>query len=355
MWKKHKVAVIGLLLLAVVLAAGVTSYALAQSSGGSQTTASGNVISRHVDYNVNLQVSGDLSTVNPKLQGVLPLNLSAQGGADVQKSDNGPQVQGNLQLNGLDGIIQKLSARGGSGLQGSLGGTLAKSILSNLQFIAVDHDLYLNLGGAWYDTGDLTQVKRPGNRRDNGSGTAEAQGKACLQGAFPGGAKALLTNVQQSPDTVDGVATTHYTASTDLDKALTEAAAAATNCGKTAEAAKLTAAKGQIESATKQLNLEWWIDGGNQVRQVKVDVDVNPSALAPVLEADAPQGKAARVDAILKGITDVKLDAQVKFSQFGQDFQIQKPSGDVQPLKNLMGLLGHHKRGDQGAPATMQQ
>ena len=363
MQKRYKLTLMSIVAVAALLIAGLGSFALAQSGDGSQAPdQQGNHVSRHVDYDVNLQVNGDLSAVDAKLAGVLPLNLSAKGGADIQKGDSGPQVQGNLQFGGFDALIQKFaSGSGANNGQAALGAGMIGSYLSDIQFVAIDKDVYVKLGGTWYDTAGMTKHgdgARPDENADNG---AKDQAKACVETAFPGGPKALLKDVKTSQEDIDGVSTTHTTASVDIDKALTEASAAATSCGKADEAAKLEAAKAQIAGSIKTVNLEWWIDGDGQLRQAKAAVEVDPSALAPLVEQMAANKPArhgngavgapdtAKIDAALKGITSVKLDATVKFSRFGEDFQIAKPDGDIKPLSDLMGMAGGCKHGRGGA------
>jgi len=345
----------GFLAMAVVLIAGLASYAVAQSSGGAQTPAVQAVqngdASRHVDYDVTLQVNGDLTAVDPKLQGILPLNLSAKGGADIAKSGDSPAAQGNLQLSGVDAVIQKLAAEnGGVSSQAALGAGLISGFLSDIQFVAVDKVIYVNLGGTWYDTGDMS---RHGDAKPDDENGDKDKARACAKDAFPGGPKALLKDVKTvGQEDIDGAATTHTTATVDLDKALTEAATAARNCGKTDEAGKLETAKSQILGAVKQLNLDWWTDTDGQLRQAKAAIELNPASLAPLAAGmaankpgDKPDGKAKiNAEAVLKGITSVKLDATVRFSRFGEDFQIAKPDGDIKPLKDLLGFAGGHKR-----------
>ncbi|MHB8859047.1 MAG: LolA-like protein [Thermoleophilia bacterium] len=351
MLKRHKFPLYGVLVAAIVVIAGLGSYALAQSGDSGQAPATqSDGTSRHVDYDVNLQVAGDLSAVNPKLQGILPLNLEATGSADVQKGDSGPQVQGNLQLSGVDAIVQKLTAGNGGGGNAALGG-LVNGALSDLQFVAVDKDVYVKLGGAWYDTGSLEG--HHGQKPDaENSGGASKPDKAAIAAAFPGGPKALLKDVKTvGQENIDGVTATHTSATVDVDKALTEASTAARNAGKTAEADRLDAARAQIESAVKQVNLDWWIDGSGNLVQARAAVEINPSSLAGLVPQKAGSTDSARIDSVLKGITSVKLDATVKFSHFGESFQIARPDGTITPLKDLIGPFGVHKGGsDSGQP-----
>ncbi len=364
MLKRRKFPLWGLLVAVAIVIGSIGSYALAQSGSDSGSPAvPSDGPSRHVDYNFNLQVNGDLSAVNPKLQGLLPLNLSAQGGADVEKTANGPAVKGDVQLGGFDAIVQKLTAGDGTnGGSGALGSSLINSLLSNVQFVAVDKDIYVKLGGSWYDTGTMSGHKgeKPGGGGTSGNAAEKDKARAGLAGAFPDGPKALLKDVKTvGTEDIDGTATTHYSASIDVDKALTDAAAAARNSGNTDEAAKIDAAKGQITGAFKTFNVEWWMDGSNEVRQAKLAVDVNPSSLAPLVTqmaaGHAPKAGQTtdkpKIDptAVLNGITSVSLNATVKFSHFNEDFQIAKPDGNIQPLKDLIGSFGGHKGGADNA------
>jgi len=361
MMKRNRLMFFGLLVAVFVIIAGVGSYAVAQSGGDHPSTATiADGASRHVDYDVTLQVNGDLSAVNPKLQGLLPLNLNAKGGADIEKTTDGPAVQGNVKLSGLDTVIQKLSAGSGSSNgTATLGAGIISGALSDLQFVAVDHNLYVNLGGIWYDTGDMAGKKCRNSGEDS---AAKDQAKSCAEDAFAGGPQALLKDVKTiGHEDIDGTSTTHNSATVDLDKALTEASIAARNCGKTDEAARLDAAKSQITGAFKTLKVEWWIDDIGQLRQARIAVEANPASLASLAvqrlnekpAVNNTVGKAAINPAdVLKGITSVTLNATVKFSNFGEDFHIAKPGEDIKPLKDLMGLMGGHKSG-QGHGANL--
>ena len=339
MIRKHKILAVGMLALVLALVAGVGSYALAQTGGGQQSAPAGSVASRHADYNVSLQVNGDLSKVNPKLQGILPLNLTAKGGVDIQKTGSGAAVKGDLQLGGLDQIIQKVVAAGkGSGNGSAAIGNLVSGAISDLNFVEVDHHMYVQIAGSWYDvTSGCKQSGKPGIAPTAKPGD-KAAGEARLKSLIPGGPKSLLSNINTSPDTIDGVSTTHYTASVDVNKAIDDAVAALNSKGKTAQAGELQADRGQIVAAAKQLDLEWWMDGSGQLRQVKLAVEIDPSALASLVPAGNARG--GRLAGVLKDITSVKLDATVKFSQFGTDFQIAKPDGNILQLKDLMSLAG---------------
>jgi len=344
MLKRHRLPLLALIAVVAIITAGLGSYALAQSGDGSPTAAPPeNGDSRHVDYNVELKVAGDLSAVDPKLQGLLPLDLSASGGADVEKTENGPAVQGDLKLGGIDAVVQKLATGDGANTaQTAFGSSLVNSILSDIQFTAVDQNLYLKLGGAWYDAGSLAgrDCRRPEGDETSGAGSADKdKTRAALAAAFPGGPRELLKDEKTiGPEDIDGTATTHRSATIDLDKALTGASTAARNSGKAAEADKLDASRAQIISAVKQLNLDWWLDSNGELIQGKLALEIDPSVLSPLAEH-------------LKGITSVSLNATVKFSNFGEDFQIARPDGDIKPLSDLTGMFGGRHGGDDDGNA----
>src|SRR5659263_69623 len=254
MRKRHKLLSTLFMATLLILVAGLGSYALAQSDDAAQPPAAGSdEISRHVDYDVTLQVNGDLSAVDPKLAGILPLSLNAKGGADLGRGENGPEVNGNLQVTGLNTIIQKIAAENGAGdARAALGAGIVQSALSDLQFVAVDNDMYVKLAGTWYNTGDMSKLhgRKPdgdsdnaeanadesgaddANANDANAGEAKDQDHACAESAFPGGPQALLKDVKTVGQDIDGTGTTHYQATVDLDKAITEAATVARNCGR---------------------------------------------------------------------------------------------------------------------------
>jgi hypothetical protein len=343
LWQKHKITFAGIAVLAAVLVAMLAGIAAAQSQDDQSAAPSRQqVASRHVDYDVSLQINGDLSSVDPKLAGVLPLNLNASGGADIHKSDSGPSASGDLKLDGFNALVQKF-AGGDTADSGraALGANIVGGILSDVQFTAVDKHLYVQLGGVWYDAGDMTRHQGAHGHHDNGDTGHNDAACACAEGAFAGEPQALLKNQKTvGQEDIDGVSTTHYSASIDVDKALTEGAAALTSCGKTDEAAELEAARTQISGAIKQVDLQWWLDGDSQLIQARATVNVEPAslaALAQTLDPHSGSGHGDQAVAVLNGIQSVTLDATVKFSRFGEDFQIEKPAGEIQPLEGLLG------------------
>lgn len=352
MLKQHKLAVLGILFLIVIAAAGIGSYAMAQSDGEEQAPAI-NDAAGHVDYDVSLQVTGDLAAVDPRLAGVLPLNLTAKGSADIKKSENGIEAKGDVALGGLETLAQMAAAASGDARNAQSAGALVSGALSDVQFVAVDKNLYVNLLGSWYDTGSLAagHQNRGDDEKPDDVKKDEARA-ACPEGTARPDLKSFLKDQKQvGTESIDGVSTTHFSASIDVDKALTDAAAMARACGKPDEAAQLDAARAQILGAAKALNVEWWIDADGQVHQVKADIQLAPSALAPLVSGMAgasDPAQAAKVTAALSGVQSVSLQATVKLSHIGEDFQVAKPDGIIKPLEDLTRMMGAFGGGTDG-------
>ncbi|MCL6106895.1 MAG: hypothetical protein M1309_06095 [Actinobacteria bacterium] len=354
MLKKRKFKIAGFAIVAVAIAAILGGYALAESGGPVTAATAPGTHSRQIDYNVSLQVNGNLSGVNPKLKGLLPLNLTAKGSADVQYSAGAVSATGNLQLGGISQIVQNLTGSGAGGNSHSGLGGIVSSSLSDVQFTEVNHDLYVKLAGSWYEVGNLASPAchkggKPGAAHPGAAGSRPNLKN--LKSYFPGGPEALLKDQKTvGQESIGGVNTTHYSASVDVDKAITEAETALKNTGKTQQAARLDAARPQIDAAAKELSLDWWVDGSKNLRQVKIAVEIDPSGLTTL--AAAHGGKDAHLVNILKGITSVKLDATIDLSHFNENFNITKPGGNTPSLKSLLtlaGLGGHPWHKQQGS------
>ena len=108
---------------------------------------------KHLDYDVKLDIKGDASALGPELEGMLPFSLGISGGVDIDNRSDKAKAQGNIKFSGLDKIFQALAGSQGSvDAQTTLGIDMIGSSLSDMQFILLDEKAYIKMGGSWYET-----------------------------------------------------------------------------------------------------------------------------------------------------------------------------------------------------------
>ncbi len=339
MKKVLPVFLIGVAVLLAVAASGCGGSASSTTAIDNAIHNSSNVKSEHVDFNVALGVNGDLSTVEPTLKGLLPLNLTIAGGTDIDMKDqSNPKAQGNIKIGGLDKLFSSIGQAEGSNPQTSMGLGLLSGMLSNIDFVLVDNDLYIKVSGNWYDTGNLSSAA--GGLKLPTTGTTV--NSSCYQNAAKDtskfGAEKIFKNIQDmGNETIDGASTHHYKADINFDSLLTQVANATRDCGNAQAAGGIEAAKSQIGSVFKTASVEMWIGDDNYFHQAKLDLAMDPSVIAGL--AGGTSTSSAQGAAALKAIQSITFNVTVKQSKFNGSFNISKPSGNIQKLSDVLGGL----------------
>jgi hypothetical protein len=319
--QKLPVLLIGFILI-VAIALGGCGQESTNQTVDDAIQESQNVKSQHADFNLDLLVTGDFSSLGPQFQNLKEIRLGVAGGADVDNRDTeNPKAKGNLRFEGLQQLLGSLIPPEGADAQTQMGINLLGSLLSDVEFVVVDKRAYVRLAGTWYDAGDASSLSELGGGLNlGGLNPGEAGANAqCYQDAMRDpsrfGADKLFSNLQEvGEETIDGADTRHLTADVDLDKTLTAAAEIARSCGDAEAAGGIEGGKQELISIFRTLAVEMWIDNDNNFRQVKLSIEID--------------GKA------------INLDANVKLSRFNEEFGITKPEGNIQKLEDLLGGLG---------------
>ncbi|MHB8858168.1 MAG: hypothetical protein ACYC6Z_01595 [Thermoleophilia bacterium] len=372
--KKINALVLGFLLLAVMAFSAVAATGCGGSSAqpsdviDSAIANNANTKSGHVDYDVKLDVQGDASAMGAEFQGLLPLTLGISGGADFDNNDaKNPKAQGNISVTGLDKILSSIaSSEGSSDASTTMGLNLIGSMLNDVKFVTLDQKLYLNLGGTWYQTdassassglGGLGGLSGLGGSLGSGiSGTGTSTGTstvdtACLENAFKDksrfGANNILSNIQDAgTENINGADARHFKADINLDGLLTQTANAMRDCGQAESAGAVEAGKSQLGTMFKTKTVEMWIDNNNNFVQVKLNLELDPSAIANLAgslggtstDGTSTDGGAGAAASALKSIT---FSVNLKMSNLNQSVTITKPSGNILNLNDLLsGGLG---------------
>lgn len=363
------------LLLAAVLSAAAV-FAVVAGCGSSTTPATSindgvknlsNVKSAHVDFNVSLAVNGNGSAIGAQYKDLLPLNVTIGASADVNGKDpKNPQAQGTIKIGGINQILSTQTKSKNLNTQQMQALTTIESALGNLPFVFVGHDLFVSIGGNWYQTssgsllpssgssGHSTTVPGATSTSTGASTTSATTGTstgtsttAALQGCFTNafkdtskfGADKVLKNLKDTGTvTINGTSTHHYTGDIDFSSLLTQVASTARDCGNSSIAAGITAAKNQIGTVFKSGTVDFWIASGNSIQQAQLDLKLDPKAAASLL---GMLGGSLNSDAkTLNALTLVELKMSVTLSHQNENFNITKPQGNIQNLSTYIKSLG---------------
>lgn len=340
--KKLMVLLISLMLVMAVATAGCGKTSPSETVDKA-LTQSQSFTTEHVDYDVNLGIKGDMSALGSEFSSLGDFSFAVKGGMDIDKKNaDSPKVKGKVAITGLDDIIKGLASAGGSSASDpdtQMGLNLISGFLSDIEFVVVDKKGYVKLAGSWYDMGDSSSLTDLGSTAgvDLSSSTSNSK---CYEDAMKDtskfGSDKLMKGLQEVGDEkVDGTDTRHFKADIDLDKSLTTMADIARGCGDSEGAGGLEGGKKEINSMFKTFTIEMWVDKDNNMRQLKVNVEIDGKAIS-----DAAGSMTGSDSSSTGGLEAITLDFTAKFSRFGEDFNITKPEGDILKLEDLMGSSG---------------
>jgi len=339
------------LLLGALLTAALLVTVIASGCGGDSETPEQKVDKSiqkqkdikkmHVAYDMNLEVKGDAKQLGSEFEGLLPLTLGVKGEADVDNSGKNPEAKGNIKLDGLDKIFSGLAGASGElDAETTLGLGMISNMFNDMQFVLVDEKLYIMLAGTWY----VTDASSAGDMAGLGSDVTEQTGnidQQCVTNAMSDtskfGAAQVLTGVTLvGTETENGVEVSHIKASLDLDKAMTSLANVMRDCGGAESAGALEASKSELNKMFKQKEMEMWIDKDSNMVKVKINMELDPAAIADT--AGSLSGSSTTSDA--SGLDSITISMTLNMSNFNQDVDISKPSGNIVPLEDLLGSFG---------------
>lgn len=341
---KKALTLLAVLLLAAVAVAGC-GKAPAGETVDKAIQKSQDVKSEHMEFSVDLVINGNPALLPSQFQGLLPLTLTVNGGADSDSSDPAsPKAKGNISITGIDKILNGLAQSPGVDPQTQTRLSLIAGALANLEFVMVDKKMYLKIAGTWYDLGDFSPTGDFSalggvSRLTPGTTGANAQ---CYTDAMKDPAKfgsdKLLTNLQEAgSENIDGTSTRHFTADVNMDQLLTALADIARGCGDAQNAADIEASRNETTSFFRSFKIELWIDSDDNFRQIKLAIDGNPQALSGTMPN---LGGTSGAGAAFAGIEGISLNMTSKFSQFGATFDIAKPEGNIMKIEDVLGGMG---------------
>ncbi|MHB1324998.1 MAG: LolA-like protein [Thermoleophilia bacterium] len=340
--------VVALALGAVLLAALLFSMLAAVGCGSKESPAelidksmqkSKDSKTKHLDYDVKLDIKGDASVLGPEREGMLPFSLGIKGGVDIDTRSDKPKAQGNIKFDGLDKVIQGLaSSQGSLDAQTTRRMDMIGSLQSNMEFILLDQKMYIKMGGSWYEM-DASSAGSATGASGRTSGTANMD-QNCIISAVqdPGkfGSGKIMTDIQEvGNETINGTDTRHLKANLDLDKTLTEMANTMRDCGGAKSAGGLEAGKSELSKMVKSKSIEMWIDKDGNLLQVKVDVELDPAAISQTAGALSGADTSSA-----SGLESIAISIKLTISDLNKEMNISKPEGNILKLEDLFGGSG---------------
>lgn len=302
----------------------------------------------HTDYDVSFEIKGDASAMGTEYAGLLPMTMAVKGGLDTDSTTEPAKMKGDIQITGIDKIMQSLAEAGGESMDQNTRDALNQfsGVLSGMEFVSVDKNAYIKIAGSWYETGDLgsgmDSLGSLGSLGGLGSmGTdASSVNTKCYQDAMKDPAKMGADNLfketqEMSEEKIDGVDTRHFKAKIDFDKALTQMGTISKECGDTEASAGLETAKTDVGKMFSKAEVEMWIDKDSNLRQMKMTIEMDPASLSS-LASGLSSGSSDSTDAAAKALESISFNMSFKFSKFNESMDITKPSGTIMKMEDLM-------------------
>ncbi|MHB8793698.1 MAG: LolA-like protein [Thermoleophilia bacterium] len=301
----------------------------------------GEVKKVHIDYDMNVKIEGDDAALGAEFEGLLPFELGFKGAADVDNSSDKTKAKGNITLTGLSDIFESLAgASGEMDAEMTLGLGMVSSMFENMEFVLLNETLYIQLAGTWYETDAASAGSATGLGSDVAENSTDID-QDCIEKAMSdpnkfGATKIMTEVVEVGTEQVNGTETKHYKANLDLDKALTEMSTVMRDCGSDEGAGALETTKSELNKMFKKKEIEMWIDKDNNLVQLKVTVELDPAAIADTADEFGSDSASSGAE----GLDSIMVTLNLKMSNFNQDFDVTKPSGNILPLEDLLGSFG---------------
>ncbi|MFA5801499.1 MAG: hypothetical protein WC911_03385 [Thermoleophilia bacterium] len=307
----------------------------------------------HTDYDVSFEIKGDASAMGPEYAGLLPMTMAVKGGLDTDSTNEPAKMKGDIQITGIDKILQSLSQAGGESMDQKTKDALNQfsGVLSGMEFVSVDKNAYIKIAGSWYETGDLGSgmdslgsLGSLGGMGTTGLGSmgtdASDVNTKCYEDAMKDPAKMGADNLfketqEMSEEKIDGVDTRHFKAKIDFDKALTQMGTISKECGDTEASAGLETAKTDVGKMFSKAEVEMWIDKDSNLRQMKMTIEMDPASLSS-LASGLSSGSSDSTDAAAKALESISFNMSFKFSKFNEEMNIVKPAGEIMKMEDMI-------------------
>lgn len=298
-----------------------------------------------MEYDFDLEVGGGLTALGITSTGTgtamsetMTLVLGVNGKIEVDNNNpDQPKFKGDVNIEGMEEMMEQLSVlRGMSGAEAAVAMDMIGSMFAKMEMIRVGDKFYIKIQNTWYET-SAQDASMLGTVPVNLSGSiSECEKKLKESDRFL--LSNLLKDVQElSGESIDGVETRHFKANVDAQKLVDESAAALRECGGDESVAKMLEEikDDDLASLFRTGEVELWIDSENNIRQIRINLDVNMETLAAMGGSALSSDQAEALKE-----AKLKMSGTIKLSAFGGQFSISAPA-NPKPMGDLMsGLRG---------------
>lgn len=287
----------------------------------------------HEEFDVQIEVDGDLSSLGSDYKDLLPASMGVKGSADLDQTDpENIKADIALELDVAD-VLDKLmqtSLGDTMGSDAALGMNMIGSMLENINIRMVDQMLYMELMGSWYEM-DISDASSSSPVDLGSASSADTQ---CIQDKLVP-SRMLKDIADKGKEKIDETDTTHITASLDSGAAVDLLAEVSKDCSDSEMTdSDITQAKDMLEQMVTKADIEVWIDGDDNIRKVSVNMEMDMSAIADLAGSEMDPQSAE----VLNGMT-AKVTMTLQMSKFGEEVSVEAPK-DALPLEDLLGAFG---------------
>lgn len=303
------------------------------------------VKSARIDYDLDIEMSGDFAGLGAMTTGMtgtttgmgmaesMQLSLGISGSMEVDNNDpDQPKAKGTLELEGMDELFTELAEVSGDA-EAMAGMDMMSDMFGSMELIVAGDKAYIKLDETWYETdaSGTEALTGVGTLPIDPSGSDSECAQKAIQESDRFLISSLLADVQElSGEKIDGAETRHFKAKIDINKLIDELIDISRECGDQESVTTLEESKADLAGLFSMAEVELWIDGDNYIRQIRMNMDVD---LAELAEAGGEALGADEAAALEEG--RLKISGTIKFSAFGEKFDISAPS-NPQPIDNLV-------------------
>lgn len=308
----------------------------------------------HAEFDAQLTMDGDLEKVDPEFTAIAPIELGMLAKMDFDISD--PEELNmrmyDFEFNGLSETLRKLSASSGdSEVEGAMVAGMMQQMLADIEYVFLGETYYFKVFGTWFEMSPDDLASLP-----DGAGAPDMDcmmqyfegvyGNEEMMDYYRGIPPGVMDMDELSGGEIDGVKTRHFRGKLnseqlmdELDSTLDESYKALKECGMEGEIEEMEGVLGEDMQSMKDLiasifnntDIELWIDDDLNIRQMKMDMDVDLAEIAGIF---GDEHDVADVESITMNIV-----MTMKYSAFGEDVDIEAPE-DALPFEELMDAFG---------------
>lgn len=289
------------------------------------------------EFDMQVEIDGDLSDMGEELADMMPMAIGVAGTADLDMSDE-EDIKADVEVElDLQELMSAIAGAGGDEMteEDAMGMSMFASMLSDIKVRIVDQMLYMQLMGSWYempmDESGIEDITGSTSPIDVGAGDIDAQ---CYQDELT--PSSVLTDIEEKgSEDVDGDKTTHISARLDTSAMIDTLVEVNDKCGgEEMDDEEIADAKEVLEGMLTKADMEFWIDGDDNIRQMTIDMEMDLAAAAEAAGSVMDEGTTESMESVV-----IKLTGTLKMSNFGEEITVEAPD-DAMPMEDLFDSLG---------------